>query len=164
MNIKLWAAPRPPDTVARVLPLVTAPLRVSMMPRHLIPQELLLWGAKTHWGVIHEVVLDRLTRLKLYISPGSDVDQPEILHGIGAEHLVQSVHGVHNGSVGLRRNRDIVYGMKRSPTWPEDHVISFDIDGPGGERIDEVSVSVSDGLALAFKVSCLLGFLKRKPC
>jgi hypothetical protein len=80
------------------------------------------------------------------------------LHGIEAEHLIPSGHGIPNGRVGLRRNLDFSSLTTRSPTWPDDHVITFDIDGPGGERIDEVSVSAGDGPALALKVSCRLGF------
>jgi hypothetical protein len=49
---------------------------------------------------------------------------------------------------GLRKNVEV----KIWPTWPQNQTVCLEVDGPGGERVDEVAVS--EGLeALALKAS-----------
>lgn len=52
--------------------------------------------------------------------------------------------------VGMRRNLS-TYGEFEK--WPAEQVVSLEVDGPGGEFIDEVSVSERSEEAIAIKAS-----------
>jgi hypothetical protein len=136
-------------------PLTAPPSKVSLIPDHLIPHEAVIWATdKARMGHI-----DRIT---LYLGPGSGgntnattssssaTDRPAaVLHGLRVEYVRNL--WVPKMYAGMRRN--VGEDDNPSATWPQDQVVSFDIDGPGGERIDEVAVSEASGDALGLKAS-----------
>ncbi|KAK3303774.1 uncharacterized protein B0T15DRAFT_541215 [Chaetomium strumarium] len=120
-----------PLSADRVYPLAPTASRVSAIPEHLAPQEPLEWGP-----------VDKLERISLYVGPAGTT-----LHGLGVQFIRRFWEPKRY--VGMRRN---VGEDEDPPTWPEDQVVPFDVDGPGGERINEIAVSEGTGDTLAFKI------------
>jgi len=129
-----------PSPVGHVFPLTVAPSTVSLVPDHLIPHERLVWAED-------EETLAKLKRLVLYVSPRTDARGGLVLHGLRAD-LIRHI-GLE-WYVGLRSNVSLNH---RPPAWPRDQLVAFKIDGPGGERIDEVAASQGPDDAIAFKVT-----------
>lgn len=127
----------PPDTY-RVLPLTSTPSRVSLIPDHIIPHEGLLWAE-------HTKQLFQLERITCYVGPEATTADRR-LHGLQAECPRNS----EDRMVGMRRNLS-TYGEFEK--WPAEQVVSLEVDGPGGEFIDEVSVSERSEEAIAIKAS-----------
>jgi hypothetical protein len=119
-----------------VHPLISDPSQaITTIPTHLTPLEHLHWGPP-----------DKLERITLYVSPSGTT-----LHGLRVQFIQR--FWAPKRYAGMRRN---IGEEEDPPAWPEDRVVPFDIDGPGGERVSEVAVGVGlggGGGALAFKVS-----------
>jgi hypothetical protein len=111
----------------------------------MIPYEVLVWATGKE--------LAKLERISLYLGRGrsNDTGRAVVVHGLRVEYIRR--YWEPKRYVGMRKN---VGQCEDPPTWPEDQVVSLEVDGPGGERIDEIAVSEGSPDALAFKVSNFL--------
>lgn len=127
----------------RVVSLTSPTPVVSLVPGHMIPHEGLVWANRAE-------EIPKLERISLYVSPGAAGSQT--VHGMRAEYVRN--YWEPKRYVGLRRN------MRRwdeHPSWPENQTISLEVDGPGGELIDEIAVARSnDALAIKVSKACFL--------
>jgi hypothetical protein len=105
-----------------------------MVPDHLIPHELLLWGRDGEETC-------KPVRISLLVGPSRTT-----LHGLRVKYIGRSPQPKRQA--GMRTN--VLSNDK--PHWAG-HEVILEIDGSAGERIDEIAVGETADDALAFKAS-----------
>lgn len=114
---------------------------------HLVPHRLLRWAQSRRGLRALQRLSAWLVRLPFGYSSTPLFGQPHVV-GLRAEYW-------HGAELAMRHVTAGGSAVTDAVDWPAHETVHFDVDGPGGEEIVEVSVLAGWGALTALRVSCV---------